>query len=106
MNEDLLDLQREMDEAGIIFCFRGAITQDIIISLGDALKRQMELRKANMRTNMRVFSAFIELVQNIDRYSAEREPLSEERSVSYGIIVIGNKEESFFRTRSQDLDFL
>ncbi len=114
MNEDLLDLQREMDEAGIIFCFRGAITQDIIISLGDALKRQMELRKANMRTNMRVFSAFIELVQNIDRYSAEREPLSEERSVSYGIIVIGNKEESFFlrcgnsidRARQKELDDL
>jgi hypothetical protein len=114
MNEDLLGLQREMDDAGIIFCFRGAITQDIIISLGDALKKQVEFRKANMRTNMRVFSAFIELVQNIDRYSAEREPLSQDKSVSYGIIVIGNKDESFFlrcgniidRSRQLELDAL
>ncbi len=114
MNEDLLSLQREMDEAGIIFCFRGAITQDIIISLGDALKKQVELRKGTLRTNMRVFSAFIELVQNIDRYSSEREPLDDSKTVSYGIIVIGSKGDSYFlrcgniidRSRQRDLDDL
>ena len=96
MHEDLFALQQQMDAEGVIFCFRGAVTQEVIVSLGDALRRQVELKNGSTAVHMRVFSAFIELVQNIDRYSLERQILPPERVVSFGIIVIGCKGEHYY----------
>jgi len=96
MNDELFSLQQEMDAKGVILSFRGAVTQEVIISLGDALKKQVELQSNNMSTNMRVFSAFIELVQNIDRYSGERREAPPQGEVGYGIFVIGHKDGDYF----------
>lgn len=96
MNDDLYAMQQEMDAEGIILSFRGAVTQEVIISLGEALKKQVELQSESMSRNMRVFSAFVELVQNIDRYSGERRDAPPQGQVSYGIFVIGFNGENYF----------
>lgn len=96
MDDELFSLQQEMDAEGVILSFRGAVTQEVIISLGDALKKQVEIKSNNMSTNMKVFSAFIELVQNIDRYSGDRRQSPPQGDVSYGIFVIGFKDDNYF----------
>lgn len=83
-----------MDHEGIIFSFRGAVTQEIIITLGDTLRKQVALQSENLNTNMRVFSAFVELVQNIHRYSSERREVPP--AASYGIFIIGFKDGHYF----------
>lgn len=114
MHKDLFHLQQEMDDEGIILSFRGAITQDVIISLGEALKKQVELKSESISTNMRVFSAFVELLQNIDRYSLDKRDVPPDMSVSYGIVVIGYKDNDYYihcgnciaQSRQAELDTL
>ncbi|MBF0158478.1 MAG: hypothetical protein HQL58_03045 [Magnetococcales bacterium] len=92
---DIHQLQRQLDQNGIIFCYRGAVTQDITETIGVALRTQMDMHINQPITNSRVFAAFVELVQNISRYS--RESLSSESSpLKSGMIVIGELNHHYY----------
>ncbi|MBG0774910.1 MAG: hypothetical protein H0S85_00560 [Desulfovibrionaceae bacterium] len=72
MIDKLHDFYENLAEDGVVFCFSGPATQGVLESIGEALKRKLELEAAGLTATQRVFSLFVELMQNIIRYSAER----------------------------------
>jgi hypothetical protein len=96
--EEVLGFQRNMSQRGIIFSFTGYISEGILKALGDALRQKIRLEATDTRTVNRVFSVFVEQVQNIIRYSAERIEHQDEPPVelSSGMITVGSDNGRFF----------
>jgi hypothetical protein len=63
--------------------FKGAITQKIIVELGNSVRDKL----ANEKQIRKVFPVFVELAQNIERYSAIREQ-NEVEGIKSGVGVI------------------
>ncbi|MBB4265492.1 SiaB family protein kinase [Roseospira visakhapatnamensis] len=82
---------------GIIFSFTGYLSEDMLTTLGNALKKSMALSETNANVAKRVFSVFVEQVQNIIRYSSDRiagtEPPTE---MSGGMVTVGVDDDRFF----------
>ncbi|WP_019583900.1 MULTISPECIES: SiaB family protein kinase [unclassified Thioalkalivibrio] len=96
--EEVLGFQRNMTRRGIIFSFTGYISEGILKALGDALRQKIRLESTDTKTVNRVFSVFVEQVQNIIRYSAERIEHDDEPPVelSSGMITVGSENGRFF----------
>lgn len=96
--EEVLGFQRNMTRRGIIFSFTGYISEGILKALGDALRQKIRLESTDTKTVNRVFSVFVEQVQNVIRYSAERIEHNAEPPVelSSGMITVGSENGRFF----------
>jgi len=67
---DLWDLRQKLDEANILICFNGPLSQSIIEQLGVAVKRYLEAETHNVGRLYDVFAVYIEQSQNIQNYTA------------------------------------
>jgi hypothetical protein len=87
-----------LQEQGIVFCYSGYMTEQILTGIGEAVKRKLEVEDTDRKTARSVFSVFVEQVQNVIRYSAERESndLDEESMLRYGVLTVGRQDEKFF----------
>ncbi|WP_029008684.1 SiaB family protein kinase [Azospirillum halopraeferens] len=90
--------KQDLDAKGIIFSFSGYVSEGILYSLGEALREKMTLEEADGPTVRRVFSVFVEQMQNIIRYSAEKITAGDGRSIelSAGMVTIGMEDKTFF----------
>ena len=88
----------ELQQDGVMFCFSGPTSQNLVVSIGQALKRKMELEQVGMNTIQRVFSIFVELTQNIVNHSLEEAETAAVRpdEVKPGIVVVGRHDERFY----------
>ncbi len=88
----------DMKRDGIIFCFNGPTSQSIIESIGTALRKKMEVDNAGRGTIQRVFSIFIELMQNIINYTEPDifGPEDEGPEFKHGIVIVGRDEDKFY----------
>ena len=71
----------------------------MLFSLGEILKQKLALEETNLNTAKKVFSIFVEQVQNIIRYSDEKvsgEANSQKIEISSGVISVGVENERFF----------
>lgn len=95
---DYFELQQLTGDRGLIFSFVGFLSEGILYSLGEALKQKMTLDEADANVTRRVFSVFVEQVQNILRYSSERVISSPGQSsaLSSGMISVGREADGFF----------
>lgn len=93
--QEYFQFKKEVNEKSIIFSFVGYVSENILVSLGDALKQKMALEETDINTTKRVFSVFVEQVQNIIRYSAERIG-TEKAEMSSGVISVGCEQGKFF----------
>lgn len=93
--EEYFQFKREINEKNIIFSFVGYVSENILVSLGDALKQKMAIEDTDLNTTKKVFSIFVEQVQNIIRYSTERVG-SEKNEMSSGVISVGCDKGRFF----------
>lgn len=84
-------IKRNLDQQGIVFSFSGYLSEGILYSLGEALREKMTLEDADGPTVRRVFSVFVEQMQNIIRYSAEKVTGAAGKTVelSAGMVTIG-----------------
>ncbi|MBP2227570.1 hypothetical protein J2847_000850 [Azospirillum agricola] len=91
-------IKRDLDGKGIIFSFSGYLSEGILYSLGEALREKMTMEEADGPTVRRVFSVFVEQMQNIIRYSAEKVTGTSSRSVelSAGMVTIGMERGKVF----------
>lgn len=104
MMEHLHEFYEELRREGVIFCFSGPTSQSVVEGIGQALKRKMELDDAGMGAIQRVFSLFVEQMQNIVNYSAEQTPprspelpgQTEAEPLKHGVIVIGRDKGKFY----------
>jgi len=66
-----LSFRRELDDRGIVFSYSGYLNEDILTGIGNALRTKLEIDQTDQKVSRGVFSAFVEQVQNVIRYSAE-----------------------------------
>ena len=98
MIENMYGLYRDLKTDGIIFCFSGPTSQSVVEGIGEALRHKMELEETSMTVSHRVFSIFVEQMQNVVNYSAEATQGSaeEEGDLRNGMVVVGKKGERFY----------
>jgi hypothetical protein len=97
MSIDLLEIQKVLQNYGVLINFSGRFTQAIIEELGDAVKKYLEDDVLSQGDTYNVFSVFIEQTQNIRNYSIRKESTAiGERIANSGIITIGRSEDGYF----------
>ena len=90
-----------LHDQGVIFCYSGYVTEPVLSGIGEALKKKLHLEEADTKTMRNVFAIFVEQMQNIVRYSAEREgpePEDDKTEIRYGVLAIGMENGKFFVT--------
>jgi hypothetical protein len=97
----LLDMRAMLHKHGVIFAYSGYVTEPVLSGVGEALKQKLAIDDADTKTLRSVFAIFVEQMQNIIRYSAEKEqstlpaaasPLME---IRYGILTIGKEGNDY-----------
>ena len=67
-HEDLYSLRETYNQKGILLCFNGPISQGLIEELGEALKHYVQ-NEEESSSAFDVFTAYIEVAQNIREYA-------------------------------------
>jgi len=98
------NFKHELDGQGVILCYSGYVSEKVLFSLGDILRRKMESEDTNQAK--RLFSVFVEQVQNIIRYSDERLASSGTGAdaISSGLVLVGSEEGGYFVVCANVLD--
>jgi len=94
--KQMFEFRNYLHEEGIMFCYSGYMTEDILSGIGDAIKKKLALDSADKATVRGVFSIFVEQMQNVIRYSAERESHDEQNELSFGVLTVGKDNGHFF----------
>ncbi len=99
---DLFELRKLLHKQGIIFAYSGYVTEPVLSGVGEALKRKLAIDDADTKTLRSVFAVFVEQMQNIIRYSADKviasspdgaeTPLAE---IRHGILTIGKEGDEY-----------
>lgn len=91
------EIRDQLQMHGIVFAYSGYVTESILSGVGDALKQKLAIEDADTKTVRSVFAVFVEQMQNIIRYSAERIQQQDGSTkpdiaeLSYGILTIGQE---------------
>jgi len=85
------DLQKSLKEQNIMFCYSGYVTERILSAIGETIKKKLAIEETELGKTKKVFSIFVEGVQNVIRYSAESlgPEDQDESEVRYGLVTIG-----------------
>ena len=97
--KEMSDLRDYMQGNGIMFCFSGFMTEDVLTGIGNALKKKLEIEETDRRTMKGLFSVFVELVQNVIRYSAEKDTLPNQPELydlRYGVLTVGRADNDHY----------
>lgn len=95
MLNSLFKHKQDLDSDGIIFSFSGPMNHEIIESIGSSIRTTIsEGVDGDKKAALKVFSIFVEQVENVINYSAEKD--AEDSSHSFGIVVVGKKDGIFF----------
>jgi hypothetical protein len=85
-------------DQGVVLWYSGSVNDEVLLGMAKALKQKMAVQQANTAQSRRVFAIFVEQMQNMIRYSAEREPnmvAADGPDVRYGMIAIGRQDGGF-----------
>lgn len=97
MQNEIRSFYHELQNKGIIFSFSGPISQSLLEGIGQTLKQKMSLEETSTNVIQKVFSIFVELMQNIINYSAQRVTAQEaDQEISYGVLIVGKEEDQFY----------
>lgn len=99
---DMYELQKDAKKEGVIFCYSGYFSQKILLAVGEAIKHKMNADEIGMTTAKKIFTVFVEQVQNIIRYSSEsindiNNVTDAEHELRFGVVVVGkDKRDKFY----------
>lgn len=97
MELSIYNLYKDLKAKSILFCYSGPIDQASIEGVGSTLRKNLELEEAGNVTTLSVFSIFVEQVQNILNYSAEKLSKAEyDDELKIGIVVIGHEQNGSY----------
>lgn len=99
--KEMLKFRKELARQGIIFCYSGYITEEVLSGIGNTLKKKLAQENTDKKIARGVFSLFVEQVQNIIRYSAETEPNTgnpnyDGDELRYGLLTVGQLDGRHF----------
>jgi len=96
--EAIQQIQQNLDDQGIVFCYSGYMTEDILLSIGTTLRQKMELVKADKSAARAIFAIFVEEAQNVIRYSSgvltDDAPSTVE--LRRGFLAVGKNNDNYF----------
>jgi len=96
---ELFDIRSTLRNQGIIFAYSGYVTEAVLSGVGDAIRQKLFFDDADTKTMRSVFAVFVEQMQNMIRYSAERAPAdvsgSSPNGIRYGILTIGQENGDY-----------
>lgn len=69
-HSDLYLLRETYNQKNILLCFNGQFSQGLIVEIGSALKRHIEIEETSSARD--IFAIYIEIAQNIQHYSSAR----------------------------------
>ena len=90
MSEDLFEFRQQLLHQGVIFSFCGQVTQELTEAIGDAVRSHVQMEQGRSGQTNKVFSVFIEMVQNISHYAAVGEEKPD------GVVVIGRNDDGYY----------
>lgn len=98
MELNLYDFYQETKAKNIIFYYSGPIAHASIEGVAQTLRKNLEYEEAGNMTSQAVFSVFIEQMQNILNYSAERLTHTEiiKNELRVGAVVIGHNQIGYY----------
>lgn len=87
----------------ISLCYSGYLSEQVLVALTKALRSKVAADNPDENLAKRVFSVFVEQVQNVIRYSADR--LNDESGAdqSFGVVTFGAHEKFFVLTGNRML---
>jgi len=92
---DLYDFRTQIQANKLMLIYSGIMSEGILFSLGEALRRKLEQDATDRNLTRRVFSVFVEQVQNIIRYSDDAHGPDDDAARS-GIVTVGKEDGRFF----------
>jgi len=90
---NLYNYKQNLATDGIILSLSGPMSHEMVEGIGRAIRFKIG-EDGDKSTALKVFSIFVEQVENVIHYSVEKIP--PKSSMSFGIIVIGKKDGAFF----------
>ncbi len=101
MISNMLDYYKLLKENEINVIYSGPVWANGIESVGGLLKTRMELDELPLKNSMSVFSVFVEQMNNILMYSAdkrqfEKEDGKHELYTSTGVFILGTKGKQYY----------
>lgn len=101
---DVRAIYSMMHDNHIQFSYKGPITQEVLISLGDTIKEKLHRDDCDAKVIRRVFSVLVEAAHNILKYSSEKTTIDpNNRSIGIGLIGIGKNDRNLFLIFSGNL---
>jgi len=92
--------REEADSNGIVFYYSGVLSQNVIKAMGDSLKQKLQKQDEKGAKSRKVFSTFIEMIQNAMHYSPSSPdyvPSSPDNDISKeGSIIVGKDNDKYF----------
>jgi hypothetical protein len=90
----LFEHYQTMGSEGIVFAFKGSMSQALLVRFGEMIREDLfsGSKGSEIRT---VFSVFVELAQNITRYSAERSSDTPQGEAGCGVIVVSETADHY-----------
>ncbi len=97
-NFNLYNFYNNIKKEKIIFCYSGPIAQSTIEGIGTTLRLDLKMEEADMSSSQKIFSVFIEQMQNVLNYSQEKilNDKELEKELKIGVLVIGQEENNFY----------
>jgi hypothetical protein len=98
MELNLYNFYQDAKSKNVIFYYCGPIAHASIEGVAQTLRKNLEYEEAGNLTSQSVFSVFIEQMQNILNYSAERLANTEtvENGLRVGVVVIGHVQNGYY----------
>ncbi|MFO7884687.1 MAG: SiaB family protein kinase [Desulfobacteraceae bacterium] len=97
MMHEIHEFYEQLKKDGIIFSFTGPVGQSLLEGIGATLRQKMNMEETSTNVTQKVFSIFVELMQNVMNYSAEKGlPSQGEKDLSFGILIIGKQEKNYY----------
>ncbi len=94
----LYDTPTVADEEHVVCFHKGVVTEGVVLELGNELKDRLSEAEVDKRTARNLFAIYVELAQNIVRYSAERvaNDGANDSGPGVGVVVIGDEGGKYF----------
>lgn len=93
--ESVSDIYQLLSDDGIIISYQGAFHQEIIEEITSIINMKLSAEPETKNKN-KYLTMFVELSQNILRYSSDTLMDSDGKKVSHGLIFVGTKDDKIF----------
>lgn len=95
---NMFELRGRLENEGIIFCYSGYVTEEILTGIGNSIRKKLELDNTDRNTGRRLFSIFVEQMQNVIRYSAEGLNTEDDQKneLRFGLLLVGEDNDEFY----------